>query len=330
MKFMMLLLAVAGVIASSDATADRRSASAGGGDWPASPGWPWSPFARHGHAPGGVHVLSFATVPVVIDAPGTYVLTRDWDVSPSTYETALTIAADGVVVDLRGFTLDLNVSGVAVAIGGSNVTLRNGSLLGNEQTLDVTGSGLVLEHLTLSSYDAVALGDRASVRDTDYRAKFGMRLGSGSSIERSDLTCTSFCVFLGGDDSRVSGNRFESASDATIVVAGSGNVVARNAMTTGPETSTAVTIRGDRNLVRDNDARGADRGAPSIFAVVEQGAGNVIDGNVSIPGAGGERASFGLRFDSNGNFLGDNRMAALTLADFGGTVQTDWGGNVVY
>jgi hypothetical protein len=60
------------------------------------------------------------------------------------------------------------------------------------------------------------------------------------------------------------------------------------------------------------------------------GTANTLDGNVAAPGRFGERARTGMAFTADGNFYGDNRMAAQTPFVVGGTVQTDWGGNVGY
>ena len=37
-----------------------------------------------------------------------------------------------------------------------------------------------------------------------------------------------------------------------------------------------------------------------------------------------------MEFTANGNYYGNNRMAAQVPFALGGTVQTDWGGNVGY
>lgn len=40
------------------------------------------------------------------------------------------------------------------------------------------------------------------------------------------------------------------------------------------------------------------------------------------------RDNSGIRFTMNGNFYGNNRVAASVPFNVGATVQTDWGGNV--
>ena len=55
-----------------------------------------------------------------------------------------------------------------------------------------------------------------------------------------------------------------------------------------------------------------------------------LDGNIGAPSDPARREAVGMRYTADGNFYGDNRMAAQVPFDLGGTVQTDWGGNVGY
>ena len=91
----------------------------------------------------------------------------------------------------------------------------------------------------------------------------------------------------------------------------------------------AFDIKGDHNLVRGNTVilGGAEAGQP-LFAI--SGTGNTLDANIVPPPSPGQRALTGMQFTADGNFYGDNRMAAQVPFALGGTVQTDWGGNVGY
>lgn len=62
-----------------------------------------------------------------------------------------------------------------------------------------------------------------------------------------------------------------------------------------------------------------------------QGTRNTIDGNVAAPSVITSGSPFvGIRFSADGNWYGNNRVTATTPFDLGGTVQSDWGGNVSY
>ena len=65
------------------------------------------------------------------------------------------------------------------------------------------------------------------------------------------------------------------------------------------------------------------------------GTANTLDGNIGAPSESlglprAVRARIGMQFTAEGNYYGDNRMAAEVPFALGGTVQTDWGGNVGY
>jgi hypothetical protein len=270
---------------------------------------------------------------VVIDAPGLYVLSRDWEVSGSEPVPQLSIEADNVVLDFRGFTLDVSNGGLAVTIRGSGVTLRNGRLRADEQALMSSGRATTLERMTISSNSGVLLeGDGATVRDDVYRARFSLHIQANSTIEHSDLGCSQTCVSISGGGNKVLQNRintFVDAGNAGIVIHGNGNIVAGNTVSASSDADAIFDVMGDNNVLRDNtvaiDVEGF--GPPRTLMVVN-GSRNVVHGNIALPGITGERSPTGIRFVRDGNFYGDNRIAALVPFDLGATVQTDWGGNV--
>jgi hypothetical protein len=118
----------------------------------------------------------------------------------------------------------------------------------------------------------------------------------------------------------------------TLVRAGSGvrvfgnaNLVANNILEL-LSVEEGFTVEGDYNVLRDNIALEA-AGVDAIFLV--SGTANTIDGNIAPPADPDQEAGgpgLGIKFTADGNYYGNNRMAV----SLGGTVQTDWGGNVRY
>jgi hypothetical protein len=79
------------------------------------------------------------TAPFTILNPGSYILTGNLSGSA----TVLTIAADGVTIDLNGFTIRSSGSAsTAVVINGShnNVTIRNGNVVGGSVGIGTAGA----------------------------------------------------------------------------------------------------------------------------------------------------------------------------------------------
>lgn len=70
-----------------------------------------------------------ASTPIVISAPGSYILTRD---ITSTASPVIDITSDNVTIDLNGRTITNNGSGAAIQIGTTGITVRNGRLQGGQ------------------------------------------------------------------------------------------------------------------------------------------------------------------------------------------------------
>ena len=283
-------------------------------------------------------VLDLSELPVVIDEPGLYALDRDWTLTG--YQLGgelIRIAADDVTLDLRGFQLEIfqiDVLTVLVAVSGNDVAVRSGGLEAcceGASAVQSSGWDTRLELLNVYSHDGMGFrGRNAAIVDSVIYARWGIGVQEHSVVERNEIGCRSGCLVLRGDGNQALDNRFEySDASAVLDVEGHGNVIAGNTLSaydSGAEE--VVSVSGDRNVLRDNTAVVTE--FPGSLMFVISGTGNTLDGNVVASGNDYASASVGIRFTADGNFYGDNRMAATVPFDLGGTLQTNWGGNVAY
>ena len=281
-------------------------------------------------------VLDFTKLPVVIDEPGRYALQRDWDLTG--YQLGgdvIRITANDVTLDLHGFSVGIRLDDIhstLLAVGGNQVVVRNGRLWAcceGAAAFGSTGSGTRLDHLVVEGQEPMQLeGALATITDSRVYARWGIVVNESSVVRHNALGCRTFCLTLQGDMNQVLDNRFTFGdADSVVEVDGDANVIERNVIDTDmPGPGTWYIVDGDRNVLRDNTVTGS--GAGTGFAV--GGTGNTLDGNIVASREGGPSAIVGIGFTANGNFYGDNRMAATVPFDLNGTVQKDWGGNVSY
>ena len=276
-------------------------------------------------------VLWLAEVPVVINQPGHWVLNRNWRITEPLSVPLISVAANGVTLDLRGYTIDYNVteSPTLLNISGNGVTVTNGRLqsgagdVTSPTVVHSTGSGTRVKLMTLSSHTGTTLRF-----DTPGSSVVDSVLGSNQQtavvaadtlIERTRISCSFTCITIQGRtriiDSRISGIE-------PLTIDGDGNYLLNS------EVSSELRIRGNWNVVRGNLFPGGifDITGPAVVHV--EGTGNVLEGNIIPRGSNGEVENGGFRFTVDGNFYGNNRVAATVPFDLGGTTQTDWGGNV--
>jgi nitrous oxidase accessory protein NosD len=127
-------------------------------------------------APGGgaPQCRPITAIPFTIGEPGSYCLIRDLS-TPLLQGAALRITADGVAVDLAGFSMASTArDSVATAIEGRarrGITIRNGRILGFAEGVDLSGgdgsAGHAVEDLQIA--DARRFGIRVSARDSVVR-----------------------------------------------------------------------------------------------------------------------------------------------------------------
>jgi hypothetical protein len=217
--------------------------------------------------------------------------------------------------------------GTLVRIQGNNVTVRDGTLSTADATpLESVGHGTALERMTFGGVGGIALkGRRARMIDSRASSRFGVTFAGEAVIDRNEFGCVYDCVFLHGERNRVTNNRVSAADGVAIEIGDDDNFLAWNTVEGGGP-FTVVLIGGDHNVVRGNTIDAGEQRA--IIDV--RGTANTLDGNIAHPTAVGSRASIGIAFGADGNYYGDNRMAASVPFQLGSTVQTDWGGNVGY
>jgi hypothetical protein len=190
--------------------------------------------------------------------------------------------------------------------------------------------GARLHHLSVFSYDLMSFeGSGTSFTDSEIVPRVGVSFDDFATLERNVINCNFACVTVLGDDNRIMNNRVSPWQGGVIDVLGNRNIVAGNVVdaTNSIDIDEPFQIAGDGNVVRDNTVL---LGGELSHVFVVSGTANTLDGNIGAPPTPGGRAPVGMEFTADGNFYGDNRMAAQTPFALGGTMQTDWGGNVGY
>jgi hypothetical protein len=317
--------------AQDDDAVAARSAQAPG------PAKPWKQVRGLGR------VLDLGKPPVVIDEPGLYAIQQNWRFPRATTEVCpelIQITADGVTLDLHGFTVAADNGGpppsTLFVITGDSAEIRNGGIEAggiNAAFAVHSTRGPWLHQLSVVSPERGMTfeGDGTTISDSQITGP--IQLGGRSNLERNTIrSAGAVSVWLAGDGNHVTDNRiFPFRADAGVVIRGHGNVVANNVTdVTDAPVHVGFRVEGDHNVLRSNVlVTGSTPTSDPLWQV--SGTGNTLDGNIAAPAHEQERqATAGMEFTADGNYYGDNRMAAQVPFSLGGTVQTDWGGNVGY
>lgn len=278
----------------------------------------------------------------VIDAPGDWVLNRSWsfEYRGEIPLNVIDVAADNVVLDFRGFRVEvhrtsdiarvtlINVQGRAFTLKNAVVSIGDGQ---QSSALRSTGDATTIDGLSGFSLDTIDLqGHSAVIRNSAFHVRNGVNLSSTGTIENTFIGCNSTCMNFAGDQNKLLNSRIRPGQFVGLRVRGDGNLLAGNVIdfpAMGPELQIGFDVQGDANVLRNNTL--ATDGETYVVLKVS-GTGNILDGNVgAVVGPQGAIAT-GIRFEQIGNFYGDNRMDTAIPFDLGGTTQTDWGGNVGY
>jgi hypothetical protein len=332
-----VLLLAAGVAVGLTAPLTAQAQQAGQNAAPAAqaraPQKPWRQVLGIGR------VLDLTNPPIVIDEPGLYAIQKNWQIPAAATQAnaeLIRITANDVTLDLHGFKITAAISAppasTLLAITGFDVEIRNGGVeacctggVAFHSTTPVR-----LHHLDIYSHETMTFeGLGTSISDSQINARVGIELAGNSSLERNTILCNFTCATLNGDGSRVTDNHMSPFNFGGIAVVGNGNLVANNVMDASSvlELREGFTVDGNNNVLRNNTVLvGSNVG--KLWSI--DGSGNTLDGNVAAPAEPGARGAVGIEFLADGNYYGDNRMAAAVPFALGATTQTDWGGNVGY
>jgi hypothetical protein len=285
-------------------------------------------------------VLDLSKPPIVIDEPGLYAIQQSWrftSAAMAALPEIIRITADDVTLDLHGFTISGEPGGpppaTLIVLTGNDAEIRHGAIEASDinRALHATGNGTWLHHLSVHTGDENPFlefeGNGTTISDS--QITFGMiRLASDSTLERNTFRTRFVAVALLGDGNRVMDNNvFMGRGDNGFRIQGDHNVVADNVMRGQPGLDVGYRVDGDYNVVRGNTF--LDMSSGPILQI--NGTGNTLEANIAPPSpedAGG--GSPGIEFTADGNYYGNNRMAAQTPFSLGGTTQINWGGNVGY
>lgn len=293
--------------------------------------------APHKHQPPE-NVVDLTTTPFTISEPGTYVVDRDWALlTPDNGQAVIDITASNVVLDLQGFEIaqDGSEGVMLVSIAGDGVTVRNGKLKGRRTSavaFQSSGVGTVVDSVNVEdSANSFFEGNGAIIRSSQFEAKGGVHVdGTGSRIEHSDIRCDEGALAV-GPGAEVRDNRIWGVRSESVMLNGDKTIFRDNTVVNVQEFG-AVIVAGSDDAILENTIQ-FDTPEGTGPAILVAGTRNVIRGNLALRSTAAgvpPRWGTGIAFQQDGNFYGNNQMAATVPFDLGGTVQTDWGGNFEY
>lgn len=144
--------------------------------------------------------------PTVIERPGKYVVTRNLTAEPG--QIAIWIASSNVNLDLNGFTIRGSDVSAILALGGENITIRNGTIIGGSIAVNLDQNrNVVVEDLMISSpssggirANSVGFAIRRNhIKNTPQHAVVGM--GTQGTIEDNVIDDARFGIEVVGSRS---------------------------------------------------------------------------------------------------------------------------------
>lgn len=138
-------------------------------------------------------------LPITISAPGSYFLTRSWDLDDADVDHAIIITASDVSVDLGGFTLhSLNAEVISIEGAVNNIRISNGVLRNSGGGVGgATASHVTVEKVTVREVGplGITLGNHAKItHSTVHNSGAGISVGTYGYISN----CAVYGVAGGG------------------------------------------------------------------------------------------------------------------------------------
>ena len=273
-------------------------------------------------------VLDLNEVPVTIDQPGRYVLDRDWTIGMGLLVPSITIAADNVSLDMRGYTI-VGDSRDTVYISGDRISIVDGwfqtaPIVVGEESFRVTIDSVHLDNRGAGSPLALN-GGTVVVSNSTAVGMAGIGIGGGQHQLRnvSMRGQEGHALVVAGGTVRVSDSTLTARREG-VVVRTDGNTFERNTIST-QSFGYGIDLQGDGNRILDNRFSGV-----AGTAILVSGTGNLLRGNLAHPETTQPAFSLwdeGIRFSVDGNLYGSNTMMAVTPFNLGSTSQLDLGGN---
>jgi parallel beta helix pectate lyase-like protein len=199
--------------------------------------------------------------------------------------TAITIATNGVTLDLAGYTVsgqrayDDSSNGIATDGPRTGITVMGGTVVGFGAGLDLSASGSIVERLRIRDSGGVGLqvdGDGNTLRriDAQHSAETGIYMtGTGAVLERSRVRGMLACVWITGDGPRMVRNMLADCYAAGLVTRYAGATFERNSITGN---ASGFYLSGEGAVVRRNDVT---RNATGGLTVIDPRA--IVDRNVA-------------------------------------------------
>jgi len=288
--------------------------------------------------------IPITSVPYTISQSGSYYLTKNMTAAG----TAITVNADDVTIDLRGFSLTGNNTGSGVYMTDRiNVEIRNGTIRNfnygiNDDYIMMVSNGTSTNHrvigvraLSNAQFGIKLYGPNNEVRDCSASNNgtsasgsniFGISVGNNSTVTGNTANnnggSAQFNAFVFG---------ITASTGCTIT----GNTVCFNGYNAGESTTIYGIVANSGSTITGNTVNGNGTSAGSVYGIAANGGGSTITGNtVYSNGSSATVLVHGIYASSGGTVTGNtvylNGQGSVTVdgiyAGPGGTVI----GNTVY